>query len=53
MLEQLFETIKDFFFDLPSIQDLINGIKTGDTSVFSGFASMISGLVKRFSSPAN
>lgn len=47
MIQALFQTISNFFIDLPSISDLFSGIKTGETDIFSGLVSTFVGLFNR------
>lgn len=47
MIQALFQTIANFFVDLPSIGDLFSGIRTGETDIFGGFISMLKGLFGR------
>ena len=47
MIQALFQTISNFFIDIPSIGELFDGIKTGDKDIFSGLVSTFVGLFRR------
>ncbi len=44
MIQALFQTISNFFVDLPSIKDLFGNIFSGEIDFLGGFVSMIQGL---------
>ncbi|MBR1811841.1 MAG: hypothetical protein IJ766_09420 [Clostridia bacterium] len=53
MLEQLFQTVKDFFIEVPAIKNLIDNVRSGDTNIFSGFVSVIKGVFGGLTSGAD
>ena len=44
MLEQLYQTITSFLFDLPAIASLFTGVKEGNVDIFGGLLSLLGGL---------
>ncbi len=44
MIQALFQTISNFFVDLPSINELFDNIFSGEIDFLGGFVSMLKGL---------
>ena len=44
MIQALFQTISNFFVDLPSINELFDNIFSGEIDFLGGFVSMLTGL---------